>query len=75
MSVTMLNQNLARAFREKIGGDDLQINDIIKDTKISRSTLYHILHDDNYNPRFDNVEKLARYLNVSIDRYINTKAN
>ena len=69
----MLNQNLARALREKIAGDEIELSVIVKNTKISRSTLYNILHNDKYNPRFDNVEKLAVFLSVSIDKHLNTK--
>lgn len=66
----MLNQKLARAMREKIAGDEIELSEIIIKTKVSRSTLYNILHNDNYNPRFDSVERLAVFLKISIDAHL-----
>lgn len=63
----MLNVKLARQLRVAIAENDVQLKEVIRTTKISRTALYRILHDDNYDPKFSTIEKLAKHLKIDLN--------
>lgn len=69
----MRNIELARRFRMSIASNDYQLQHVAKMSKMSRNALYDILHNDDYDPRFSTVERLAKFLDVNIDEYIRVK--
>lgn len=69
----MKNENLSKRFRAVIAENELQYQDIAKATKISRNTLYKILHDPFYDPRFSTIERLTKHLKIDLTKCLNEK--
>lgn len=66
----MIDEKLSRRYRELIAGNDAEMRHVARMSKISRTTLYRILYDDKYDPKFSTIKRLSVYLKVNIDPFI-----
>lgn len=69
----MVDEKLSRRMREVIAGDDIEMRNVSKSTKISRTTLYRILYDEKYDPRYSTIKSLCSYLKINLNEYIYEK--
>lgn len=69
----MIDLKLSKKIREVIAGEELRKLDVCKTTKISRTTLYHIMYDDNYDPSYSTIKTLCQFLKIDLNEFIHEK--
>lgn len=69
----MIDAKLSRCLREKIAGNEVEMRHVSRMTKISRTTLWRVLHDENYDPRYTTIKNICVYLDVNLNDFIKDK--